>query len=98
MENGIEFEANLQKLKECMHHSIVKFSYKKTNGEIRDAMGTLCQKIIEERGGNLPKGTGEAPIDTFPYWDVNSEGWRSFKVSNFIWADADAVMINNLFD
>lgn len=98
MENGIEFNTSLEKLRECMTYSIVRFSYKKTNGEVRDAMGTLNSKLIEERGGSLPNGTGKAPTDTFPYWDVNSEGWRSFRRENFVWADIDAVEMNGLFD
>ena len=91
MENGIEFKSDLEQLRECMQHSVVRFSYKKTNGEVRDALGTLNVKEIEDRGGNLPKGTGETPTDTFPYWDVNSGGWRSFRKENFVWADIDAL-------
>lgn len=98
MENGINFDASLETLRECMQHSVVRFSYKKTNGEVRDALGTLNPATIEEHGGSLPNGTGKAPTDTFPYWDVNSEGWRSFRRENFVWADIDAVEMNRLFD
>ena len=55
MENGIKFDTSFETLRECMQHSVVRFSYKKTNGEVRDALGTLNPTTIEEHGGNLPK-------------------------------------------
>ena len=98
MENGIEFDLNLEHLRECMKNSIVRFSYEKKDGEIRDALGTLNPSIIEEHGGSLPKGTGVTHADVFPYWDVNSKGWRGFKIENYRWAELDVNTINNLYN
>lgn len=86
----------IEKLRRNMTHSIVKFSYTKKNGELREALGTLNSNIIEEYGGELPKGTGETPTDTFPYWDVNSGAWRCFKKDNLISAELDPMQ--NMFD
>lgn len=74
----------IEKLKNNLANSIAKFTYKKKNGEIREAMGTLNNDIILEHGGELPKGTGEKPSDTLPYWDVNSGAWRCFKLENLV--------------
>ena len=73
----------MEKLRQLMHEGIVEFQYTKKDGTTRTAIGTLNESFIEENGGT-PKGTGEAPAGTFPYWDVEAEGWRSFKNENFV--------------
>ena len=88
-----ELQILLKELKHNMGHSIVNFSYKKKDGTIRNAQGTLCECIILERGGEMPKGTGEAPSDTFPYWDVEVGSWRCFKSAFLIDANIDEVKI-----
>ena len=61
----------------------VKFSYKKKNGEIRTATGTLNVNVMGE--DNAPSGKLDSyNEDTIRYYDLNSEGWRSFLVENFI--------------
>ena len=41
-----------------------------------------------ESGGNLPKGTGMDLSDTVTrYYDINSNGWRSFKNDNLVSID-----------
>lgn len=77
-------EMIFEKLKNSMKMGIISFTYKKLNGEMRDAKGTLNMKYIEERGG-LPNGNGiDGPSDILRYWDVNSDGWRSCKINNII--------------
>ena len=83
----------LKELRHNMKHSIVSFSYLKKDGSTRTAKGTLCESIITDRGGEMPKGTGETPSDAFPYWDVESEGWRCFKTAYLIDANIDEVKI-----
>lgn len=56
----------------------VKFQYRKVDGSIRDAVGTLSVTYDS-------KGTGKAsPIDSLVYYDCLSNGWRSFKIANLI--------------
>ena len=80
-------ELFIDKFKKALHKGIVEFKYKKKNGEERIAKGTLNEDIIGKE--NLPKGTGYEITDTnIRYYDLNSEGWRSFLVENFIdWID-----------
>lgn len=58
------------------------FIYKKTNGEIREAFGTLnaaiCSKHINGRGIS-PENWGCSC-----YWDMEKGGFRSFRWQNLI--------------
>jgi len=76
-------EVNIVNFKNALHKGIVEFKYKKKNGEIRDAKGTLNIDVMGE--DNAPKGTGYEITDSnIRYYDLNSEGWRSFIVDNLI--------------
>lgn len=90
-------EELLNELRHNMKHSIVTFSYRKKDGTTREAKGTLCESIIMDRGGEMPKGTGETPSETFPYWDVECEGWRCFKEAYLIDANIDEVRVLPIF-
>lgn len=71
----------LYRLTKRMRAGIVKFAYEKADGTLRKAIGTLKDTAA------LVKGTGR-PDDgrTVKYYDVEADGWRSFKVENFITA------------
>lgn len=61
--------------------------FKKVNGEERDMVCTLREDIV-------PPATKDDPIsqkkvrsvneEVIPVWDVNAEGWRSFRVDSVI--------------
>ena len=74
---------NIENFKEALRKGVVEFKYRKKNGEIRDAKGTLNIDVMGEE--NAPKGTGYDIVDTnIRYYDLNSEGWRSFIAENLI--------------
>ena len=76
-------EVNINEFKKALHNGIVEFKYTKKNGEIRNAKGTLNIEVMGEE--NTPKGTGYEITDSnIRYYDLNSEGWRSFIVDNLI--------------
>lgn len=76
-------EVNIANFKNALHKGVVEFKYKKKNGEIRSAKGTLNIEVMGE--DNAPKGTGYEIMDSnIRYYDLNSEGWRSFIVDNLI--------------
>jgi hypothetical protein len=57
---------------------IVKFSYKKIDGSIRTATGTL---------DNVPATKGprrEPNYGLLTYFDTEADGWRSAKIENLI--------------
>ena len=73
----------IENLKKQMRHGVVEFSYTKKDGSTRLAKGTLNFDIIGEE--NQPKsGIDYDSNTTTRYFDVNSNGWRSFKNDNFI--------------
>lgn len=65
------------KLKLAMKSGQVTFKFRKVDGSIREAIGTL--QVDYDRKGNS-HGTEE----TFSYWDVTANGWRGFKITNLI--------------
>jgi len=66
------------KLKAKMAVGNVKFKYRKVDGTIRDAVGTL-NFTYESKGSGRP-----TPADSFLYYDCEAKGIRSFKVVNLI--------------
>ena len=64
------------KLKLRMKESIIRFEFKKTNGEIREAFGTLIQ--------NISKGKSTPNYKTLPFFDTIKNQVRSFKIDNLI--------------
>lgn len=54
----------------------VKFRYRKCNGEIREALGTLKNMVVDK----LTAFNGAAMY----YFDIEKKGFRSFSVDNLI--------------
>lgn len=81
-------EKTVEQLEELLKKGPVKFKYVKVHtGEEREAYGTKNLNIVKEEYGNsyLPKGTGsEINKDVIRYFDLNSEGWRSFRKECFL--------------
>jgi len=76
-------DVNIQNFKNALHKGVVEFKYKKRNGEIRSAKGTLNIDVMGNE--NAPTGSGyKTSDDIIRYYDLNSEGWRSFVVENLI--------------
>lgn len=71
---------NIEELKKEMMNGVVEFHFKKKDGSIRVAHGTLCAKYF----GDMPKGTGPAKTGVLPYWDMDKSAWRSFIIENLI--------------
>ena len=71
--------ANL-KLKAALKVKIVEFYFKKTDGTLRQAFGTLKENLIGE-----VKGTGRKLNDNLQvYFDTEKEEWRCFKKCNLV--------------
>lgn len=69
------------RLAKAMKSQIVQFFYQKTNGEIRQAFGTMKDEVIHDK----IKGTGRRKNeDLLTYWDTEKESFRSFKKFNLI--------------
>lgn len=68
------------KLKALLKDRVVEFYFKKVDGSIRQAFGTLKEGLIGETSG-----TGRKPSDSVQvYWDTEKEEYRCFKKCNLI--------------
>ena len=58
------------------------FIYKKKTGELREAWGTLLEKVVT----NNTNGWGESRslYNCQAYFDVEEQAWRSFRYENLI--------------
>ena len=75
-------KVNLTELKEMLTKGTVKFQYKKNDGTIRTAVGTLKSDLITKKpagGVCYPKGAGYTP-----YFDVEKDSWRVFAESKLL--------------
>ena len=70
--------ANL-KLKAALKVKIVEFYFKKTDGTLRQAFGTLMSDRVPET-----KGTKKTADNCQVYFDCEKEEWRCFKKCNLI--------------
>jgi len=74
-------------LQEKMLEQAVKFQFKKKDGSIRDAVGTLRLDLMKQEDGTLwqPKGDAKPePASIIRYFDLEKLMWRSFTCVDFI--------------
>ena len=66
----------------------VWFVYRKEDGTVREAQGTLCPGISTEFDSYELKGSKKKadkwPTETFTYWDLEKQDFRTFKASRLI--------------
>lgn len=68
---------------ERLRYGVTKFRYRKRDGTLRTAYGTLDDDLIPEtRDTDAWRRTGPSggPV---PYYDIASRGWRSFYPDTF---------------
>lgn len=71
---------SLEELKDKMSKGVVEFKFKKVDGTVRVAHGTLNSKYFKV----MPKGTGRASEAVCPYWDMDKDAWRCFKIDSLV--------------
>lgn len=86
---GIEgFKADeIMLLESKMMEQAVKFQFKKKDGSIRDAVGTLCRSLMVQEDGSLWEPKGEAkpePASILRFFDCENKAWRCFTCTEFI--------------
>lgn len=67
------------KLRALLQKKVVEFYFKKTDGTLRQAFGTLMSGRIPET-----KGTKKTADNCQVYFDCEKEEWRCFKKCNLI--------------
>ena len=65
------------KLRAKMTKGVVEFTFKKVDGTLRKAWGTLL---------NVPatKGVRTSPRGCQTYWDIEVQSWRCYRIENLI--------------
>ena len=71
-----------KEMSELLHSGVRSVTFTKTNGEIRTMICTLMEDI-------LPQANPEAKVyktneEVLAVWDVEKEGWRSFRLDAII--------------
>ncbi len=68
------------KVRSMMKGRIVKFYFQKVDGSIREAYGTLVEKLIPETAGSDRRKNDTVQT----YYDTEKGEWRCFKKANLI--------------
>jgi hypothetical protein len=71
-------------LRNRLREGAVTFSFRKTDGSLRRALGTLESSRIPESG--KPKG-GTPPPGVTTFFDLEKSAWRSVSYTQEIWVD-----------
>lgn len=74
-------------LQERMLEQAVKFQFRKKDGTIRDAEGTLRRDLMVQEDGTLWEPKGEAkpePATVIRFFDCVKGLWRCFTATEFI--------------
>lgn len=66
-------------MKKLLRKHIVYFSFRKRDGSLRKAIGTLIHSFLPALRGGSPK-----PEHQMVYYDLEKEHWRSFRSYSFI--------------
>jgi len=74
--------AAIEALQFRLMNGTAHFLYRKADGTIREAFGTLLEKICENNinGWGIPK----KHFNCQAYFDIEEQAWRSFKYENLI--------------
>lgn len=86
--NGYNLNESLQTsaLNEALQFKLVNgtahFIYRKTNGELREAFGTLLERVTDRNinGRGYPRKLDGLQT----YFDIEEQEWRSFRYENLV--------------
>lgn len=83
-----EFKADeIMLLESKMLEQAVKFQFRKKDGSVRDAIGTLKRGLMRLADGTMwePKGESKPePESVIRYFDLEKQMWRCFTCTDFI--------------
>lgn len=92
-EHGLEWKVALQKahlaktILGLMGTSVVRFTFRKKDGTVREARGTLCRELSKEFAAYEYVNAVEEvvwPRATFTYWDMERQGFRTISAERLI--------------
>ena len=76
----------IDELKKRMKDEVTHFTFKKKDGTVRQAYGTRVSEVIVRYEGALlpPQKQRQCTGSTFPYFDIEKQAWRCFKVETLM--------------
>ena len=78
-----DFNITEEAIKEVLASGDVYFTYKKKDVTERESYGTI-NTIIMKNHNATPTSNSTEKDGVIAYYDLESEGWRCFKIENFI--------------
>ena len=68
----------------ALQNRIVRFSYKKTDGSVREAIGTMKPSVLSTLSAKMQSGQKRHSTGCIVYFDLEREDWRCFRPENFL--------------
>lgn len=80
--HSLQTSALIETLQFKLINGTAHFIYRKTNGELREAFGTLLERVADRNinGGGYPRKLDGLQA----YFDVEEQAWRSFRYENLV--------------
>lgn len=79
---SLQTSAMIEALQFKLVNGTAHFIYRKANGELREAFGTLLERVADRNidGRGYPKRLDGLQA----YFDIEEQAWRSFRYENLI--------------
>ena len=74
LKGSLDTSKDRSRMKKALRNNIVTFKFTKRNGEVRTAHGTLYPDFLPALRGGSPR-----PEHQMVYFDMDKDGWRSFR-------------------
>ena len=82
LNQSLQTSMSVETLQFQLMNGTAHFLYRKTDGSIREAFGTLLEKVVERNTNGL--GYPRKYDGLQAYFDIEAQQWRSFRYENFI--------------
>ncbi|NDW09995.1 SH3 beta-barrel fold-containing protein [Dysgonomonas sp. 520] len=79
---SLQISAMIEALQFKLMNGTAHFIYRKTNGELREAFGTLLPKVLTNNMNGF--GVLRRYYNCQAYFDIEQQEWRSFRYENLI--------------
>jgi len=82
LQQSLNTSTMIEALQFRLMNGTAHFLYKKTDGTIREAFGTLLEKVVTNNinGWGMPRKY----FNCQAYFDIEEQAWRSFKYENLV--------------
>ena len=82
LNQSLQKSMSVEALQFHLMNGTAHFLYRKNDGSIREAFGTLLEKVVERNTNGL--GYPRKYDGLQAYFDIEDQAWRSFRYENFI--------------